>query len=911
MKKTLAILLSLALVICMIPATAFGTTTYSASVDKTSALYTGSGISLPEITVKNGNSSVTQNITTKWVNETGTEVTGTVTEAGIYKGTVTTSDSDTTISPSEFVFTVNKIDFNQIKIEYSGTGATLKNKFADFDTAAVGTTFATPSGATITVKQGNDTISSTFYTTEIKKHNADQICITVSPASNDNIMGGARFIYVTLTTEINSTSYKIVGTGSSGTIPDQTYNGGAALKPTVYVVPTTTTSGTSGSLKEGTDYTLEYTNNTSGGRTATVTATGIGKYSGNVSATFNIIGKNVSTLTITTNNTPKGAKPSFIIKDGSDKTLVEGTDYKVFSYDSTTVGTNRGTAVIEGMENYSDKRTVTYNVVDDAYFIKNTDVSMQYTASNPTYNGTSWAAPVIVKLEGTSSPLRVSVDYDLSYEITKNGKTTITTTAPKDAGTYQVYVIGKGSYATNGPVFAGTFTISPAPLDNAEIVLGSSTVLYGGVYVPKVTVRHLYNNTYFAESDYKVEYRYIGSTSSYLKPTAVVTAVEGGNLTATTSTKKELTKEFSLASRNLSNCTVTFTDSRTSKNYDGNASFKPPVTVKDYSINKTLTENLDYKITYKDAAGKVVYALKDAGTYSVIVEGINAYTGTKTLTFTINGTDISGYTVTLKEASVNATGYAQTPVILSVKKGVYSSLTSNDYRVTYQDATGKTVTSMSAPGTYKVVVTGKNGYSGSTYATFRIVGLPQTVTVNQDSYKVYTTSDSFKITAKATGDGTGFTYTSSNPAVASVSAAGYVTIHKVGRAVITVTTTGNKKYEPTSKDVTVKVYPSKAKISQKPSTDGKKAQMKVRWGYQDGVTKYQIRYSRDKNFKSGSYLTKTVKAHGKSYTTQSTTISNLKSGYTYYFKVRAVYTDPYTGDTYYGSWSPWRSAKTK
>ncbi|MDY5819044.1 MAG: Ig-like domain-containing protein, partial [Treponema sp.] len=240
----------------------------------------------------------------------------------------------------------------------------------------------------------------------------------------------------------------------------------------------------------------------------------------------------------------------------------------------------------------------------------------------------------------------------------------------------------------------------------------------------------------------------------------------------------------------------------------------------------------------------------------------------------------------------------------------YSSLSSNDYTVSYQDATGKTVYSMSAPGTYRVVVTGKNGYSGSTYATFRIVGTPQTVTVNQDSYKVYPTSDSFKITAKATGDGTGFTYTSSNPAVASVSSTGYVTIHKVGKAVITVATTGNKKSEPASEDVTVKVYPNKGKISQKPWTNGKKAQMKVRWNYQDGVTKYQIRYSRDKNFKSGTYLTKTVNAHGKDYTTQSTTLTKLKRGYTYYFKVRAVYTDPVTGDNYYGSWSGWRSAKT-
>ena len=87
--------------------------------------------------------------------------------------------------------------------------------------------------------------------------------------------------------------------------------------------------------------------------------------------------------------------------------------------------------------------------------------------------------------------------------------------------------------------------------------------------------------------------------------------------------------------------------------------------------------------------------------------------------------------------------------------------------------------------------------------------------------------------------------------------------------------------------------------------------MKVRWGYQDGVTKYQVRYSRDKNFRKGTYLTKTVKAHGKDYTTQSTTISKLKRGYTYYFKVRAVYTDPVTGDNYYGSWSLWRSARTR
>ena len=580
--------------------------------------------------------------------------------------------------------------------------------------------------------------------------------------------------------------------------------------------------------------------------------------------------------------------------------LTEGTessgDYWLTKY-------GNGTVTVNGRGNFSGERSETYVVVDSSKEINraeyvNTDAWSYYSGSAQ--------MPSLNVYDGNNNKIDKSY-YDVQVKRTTADKDGKYPTTMKDSGYYEVTVIGKYPYAGEYKI-AGLYQIKAVPLDYTEIVLDSSTVLYDGVYVPKVKVKH-YGGFYFSESDYTVTYKNLKST--YYKPTVVVKAVEGGNLTATTSTKKELPKEFSLASRNLYNCTVTFTDSRSSKNYDGNASFKPPVTVKDYSINKTLTENLDYKITYKDAAGKVVYALKDAGTYSVIVEGINSYTGTKTLTYTIVGTDISGYTVTLKESSVNATGYAQTPVITSVKKGYYYSLTSSDYTVTYQDSNGKTVSTMSAPGTYKVVVTGKNGYSGSTYATFRIVGIPQTVTVNQESYKVYPTSDSFKITAKASGEYSGFTYTSSNPEVASVSSTGVVTPNKVGRAVITVTAVGKNKYESASKTVEVKVYPRKTVISKKPWTDGKKAQMKVRWNYQDGATKYQIRYSRDKNFKSGTYLTKTVKAHGKDYTTQSTTLSNLKRGYTYYIKVRAVYTDPVTGDNYYGSWSNWRSAKTK
>ena len=60
-----------------------------------------------------------------------------------------------------------------------------------------------------------------------------------------------------------------------------------------------------------------------------------------------------------------------------------------------------------------------------------------------------------------------------------------------------------------------------------------------------------------------------------------------------------------------------------------------------------------------------------------------------------------------------------------------------------------------------------------------------------------------------------------------------------------------------------------------------------------------------------TYLTKKVTAYKNNYTTQTTTIKNLRSGYRYYFKVRAVYKDEATGAYYYGNWSNARSVVVK
>ena len=476
-----------------------------------------------------------------------------------------------------------------------------------------------------------------------------------------------------------------------------------------------------------------------------------------------------------------------------------------------------------------------------------------------------------------------------------------------------------GNYGGN-QIYAGTFQILQIPLDWTEIVLGSATVYdtSSRTYVPKVTLRTKSGYTYgytgnviIPETDYDVSYRWVNSTSAYLRPQAVVTLSKNAvNLKKASDNKTtEITKEFNTATKNLAYCTASFTDGRSSSAYTGNA-VTPKVTVRD---GYTTLDPSTYTVTYKNATGKVVSSMRDAGTYTVVIKGNGAYYGELTLTYTITGTDIGNYTVTLKESSVTADGRTKTPVITSVSYGYYSKLSSSDYTVSYQDSTGKEVKSyqMSTPGTYKVVVTGKNGYTGSCYATFTIVGLSQSITGVDGSYKVYPTSETFRLYPKAT-EGR-FTYTSSDPSVASVDAFGNVTPYKAGRAKITISTTGNVRYNPVTTSTVIKVYPNKAAMTRKPWTAGK-GKIKVRWNKQDNVTRYEVRYSKNKSFKKGTYKTKKVNAAVNAYTTQSTTLSGLNSGYTYYVKVRAVkevYNDYGKKLTYYGKWSGWRSVRVK
>ncbi len=206
-------------------------------------------------------------------------------------------------------------------------------------------------------------------------------------------------------------------------------------------------------------------------------------------------------------------------------------------------------------------------------------------------------------------------------------------------------------------------------------------------------------------------------------------------------------------------------------------------------------------------------------------------------------------------------------------------------------------------GEHKVTVTLKGNYSGKKTLTFVI--LPKATSridvesktktlyidwakvTGADGYRVYVHKGSKQVLAKNVTDcdctvkdlKTGTKY--------EVKVKAYFKVD------------GEKVYAEKAASANTATKPSKGNI--KSLAAGTK-QVTVKW-YERNCTSYQIRYSTDKNF--GTYETVTVKGADS----VSKTIKSLKSGKTYYFKIRAY--KSVDGVKYYGSFSTVKSVKVK
>ena len=787
MKKILTMILSLALVLSMIPATAsvafaasgngkvtIGETTYDVTVSETVFTYDGATKN-PSVTLGSGAPS---GYAVSYQLGGGTPAV--LKDAGSYTILVTPASASQSYEVTGCTIEVKKASLTD--------NARIRQKASTNLTSNNGGIIAKPSDY-FEVYDGAAALEASEVSMQCSYDKASDTYKVTATSANKNYNGFNVSGNFEVSADISSYSVTVV--------PDSIIYTGSTLTPTVTVKK----DESSTPLVQGKDYTVEPLTKIEANKTCDLVVKGAGRYTGYIKQQNGITIKprDIGTKDVTVGEAGltviPGNQPDITLIYGG-KNLVKGKDYKYDPVETKDKGGQTVSVTVTGLENFTGTKQVKISVASSV-----TDLTAAtLKASDLTYNGSAQEPTLILELGSTRVPLSYcTVEYKLNNSIAK-----YTETKPTNAGTYDVKVTAKRS---NRGGFTGT---------------------------------------------------------------------------------QEFKKVFEIKPLSINDRTVTAT-------YTGN--ILNPVTVKHGTT--TLKKDTDYTTdTY--SASRTFYT----------VTGKGNFTGSRTVYTT--GTDISKYTVILRETTVTADGTAKTPVITKVAYGS-SSLSSSDYTVSYQDSTGKTVTRLIEPGTYKVVVTGKNGYSGSCYATYTILGLTQSITGIKNYYKVYPTTQPFKLDPQA-AEKTGFTFTSSDPTVASVDAYGYVTMHKPGRAKITITTKGTVKYNQTTTSTEIRVYPNKVTMSRNPWTTGKKGQIKVRWNKRVGATRYEIRYSRQKSFKKGSYKTKKATAAVNSYSTQSTTVSGLRKGYTYYVKVRAVtqvYDDYGQKVNYYGNWSKAKTVKVK
>ena len=688
----------------------------------------------------------------------------------------------------------------------------------------------------------------------------------------------------------NTWAIKSDEAGTKDTFAQAEYTG-KEITPTAYVFDVKDSTKTAVSSKY---YTVRYVNNINRG-IAQIVVEGADKYSGKIGeATFDIDSTAIKESMITvkaaklnddvdsfkkndSNNNVKVVCGGSVFTDYSFK-LYKGTETTEYNGKKFEAGTYKVVVTCEDNKNLKGEAQKTF-VVDKAFGYNDVTV----TSKSVPYDGIVQSGDVTVK-EGNTIVSPSNKTYTITYQ--KNG----VPASPKDVGIYDVVLTDAngGKY-----VKASALVITKRNLTKTAVGghyaytsgLNPSYSYSGTMTDPTFNVYWYHNGTSTllrkgTGYDYTTTYSY-----NYIKGTGSVRIDFTGNFSGS------ITETFTIQRGNeLSNYTV-YIPNIADQTYTGTY-VKPYISVyyggaTAVTARTLLTEGVHYTLSYTSNI--------NAGTATVTVTGRGIYSGTVTKNFNIKY-NLSNATVTTTPATYAYDGRIKQPAV-TVKIG-YVTVPSSDYIVTYSNNL--------KVGTATATVTAKTyGKSmGSNMAYFTITGKDGVITPEYAEYSKKTTKSkpfAIKIVSNTT-DGTGYSYVSSDTSVATVSANGTVTPVGCGRTVITITTTGNRAYNPATATVTVTVKPTKGIVTSLKSTG--KGKIVVRYKKESpNASYYQISYGR-----AGNYDIRTVK--NSSAPTGKSTIKGLQSDKKYFIKVRGV-KELADGTVLYGSWSKVKNAVTK
>lgn len=461
----------------------------------------------------------------------------------------------------------------------------------------------------VTVKYGNATLKkNTDYTVAYSNNvNAGTGTITIT---GKGIYGGS--VKKTFTIKkLGISATAVSGTGN------KVYTG-SAIKP----VPAVKAGGRT--LKNGTDFTVSYKNNTEPG-TATLIVNGKGNYSGSVSKTFKITARAINDVEVTVPDTVftgEQVRPDVVVSYGSYQ-FISDSDYTLSFKDNVNIGT--ASVVVTGKNHLSGSRTVTFPI--EKADISSTEIAVK----NATFTGSAIKSDVDVRLGNVT--LKEGTHYTLSYKNNVN------------AGTAQVTISGKGSL--EGAVTM-SFTIAKADISKASISAN-------GTYAPdgvKIGINAKFGNYTLKSSDY-----------SFTAPTAAgeqtLTISGNGNFSG------ETTVKCNVAKADIANAKSSLSLSTDGKGYT--------VTVIYYGV--LLTQDKDYKVAVTESTTGV----------SAVITGIGNYGGTATISGISNELEaFENAVVTIGKVTYNGT--AQLPSV-TVKIGSVTLKSGTDYILSAYDNT--------------------------------------------------------------------------------------------------------------------------------------------------------------------------------------------------------------------------------
>lgn len=461
----------------------------------------------------------------------------------------------------------------------------------------------------VTVKYGNATLKkNTDYTVAYSNNvNAGTGTITIT---GKGIYGGS--VKKTFTIKkLGISATAVSGTGN------KVYTG-SAIKP----VPAVKAGGRT--LKNGTDFTVSYKNNTEPG-TATLIVNGKGNYSGSVSKTFKITARAINDVEVTVPDTVftgEQVRPDVVVSYGSYQ-FISDSDYTLSFKDNVNIGT--ASVVVTGKNHLSGSRTVTFPI--EKADISSTEIAVK----NATFTGSAIKSDVDVRLGNVT--LKEGTHYTLSYKNNVN------------AGTAQVTISGKGSL--EGAVTM-SFTIAKADISKASISAN-------GTYAPdgvKIGINAKFGNYTLKSSDY-----------SFTAPTAAgeqtLTISGNGNFSGKTTVK------CNVAKADIANAKSSLSLSTDGKGY----------TVTVIYDGVLLTHDKDYKVAVTESTTGV----------SAVITGIGNYGGTATISGISNELEaFENAVVTIGKVTYNGT--AQLPSV-TVKIGSVTLKSGTDYILSAYDNT--------------------------------------------------------------------------------------------------------------------------------------------------------------------------------------------------------------------------------